>query len=288
MDTGTQIYQISLIAAYIAGMVALFAPCCISYLLPAYLGNVFKEKKRILFMTLVYSLGIFVVMLPVVLGARALSSFFFRLHDSTYLVGGLFMMLVSFMALLGIKLPMINLTMKQKKGKPDVISTFTLGVFSGITSSCCAPVLIGVITLSSLTPTTMQSLGVGAVYVLGMVTPLYLASLFIHKRNILQNPWLKKKITTFEFGKRKYPIFISNLVSFVVFFTTAGLMMILSSAGKLGMDASEDTVTQAINDVALKVTGITDKFYGLNGIFVIIVLVLVFKFIQSIIKEANE
>src|SRR3972149_6193394 len=70
-------HQISLVAAYLAGMVALFAPCCISYLLPAYLGNIFKERKQVLFMTLVYSLGILVVLLPVVLGAKALASLFF-------------------------------------------------------------------------------------------------------------------------------------------------------------------------------------------------------------------
>src|SRR3990172_3616037 len=78
-------YKISLIAAFIAGMVALFAPCCISYLLPAYLGNIFKEKKQVILMTLVYSLGIFVVLLPVVLGAQILASWFFKLHDQTYL-----------------------------------------------------------------------------------------------------------------------------------------------------------------------------------------------------------
>ncbi len=70
-------YQISLVAAFAAGIVALFAPCCISYLLPAYFANIFKEKKRILLATLIYSLGIFVVMLPVVLGAKALSLLFF-------------------------------------------------------------------------------------------------------------------------------------------------------------------------------------------------------------------
>ena len=87
-------YQISLLAAYIAGMVALFAPCCISYLFPAYLGNIFKERKQVLLMTLIYSLGIMVVMLPIVLGARVLASLFFELHDQTYLIGGLFMLLV--------------------------------------------------------------------------------------------------------------------------------------------------------------------------------------------------
>ena len=45
--------QTSLIAAFVAGIVALFAPCCISFLLPAYLGNVFKEKEKVVLMTLI-------------------------------------------------------------------------------------------------------------------------------------------------------------------------------------------------------------------------------------------
>ena len=51
-------FQTSLIAAFVAGMVALFAPCCITFLLPAYLGNVFKEKEKVLLMTLIFGLGI--------------------------------------------------------------------------------------------------------------------------------------------------------------------------------------------------------------------------------------
>ena len=42
MDT---LFQLSLLASFIAGMVALFAPCCITFLLPAYFANVFKEKS---------------------------------------------------------------------------------------------------------------------------------------------------------------------------------------------------------------------------------------------------
>ena len=93
MNAPAAIYEISLVAAFIAGMVALFAPCCISYLLPAYLGNVFKERSRVLFMTLIYSLGIFIVMMPVVLGAKFLASFFFETHNQTYYLGGVFLIL---------------------------------------------------------------------------------------------------------------------------------------------------------------------------------------------------
>src|SRR3989338_1078682 len=115
-----QFNQISLIASFIAGMVALFAPCCFSYLLPAYFGNIFKERKRVILMTLIYSLGIFTVMLPIVLGAKALSLFFFRYHDQSYLAGGVFLLIVAGLTLLGIKLPMPHLTLSRKGGEIDV------------------------------------------------------------------------------------------------------------------------------------------------------------------------
>lgn len=281
-------YQISLIAAYIAGMVALFAPCCISYLFPAYLGNIFKERRQVLFMTFIYSLGIFVVMMPIVLGTRALQSLFFELHDQTYLFGGVFMLFVAVLSFLGIKLPMPHLGMKQSGQKNDVFSTFTLGIFSGITSACCAPVLIGVVALSSLSPTTLQALGVGASYVLGMVTPLYLASLLIHKRNILQNPVLKKVITEVKLGDKTYPVFVSNIIAALIFSITGIIMLWLTSAGKLGMSAAETEVTKSINQVAFKVSELVNQIPGLDIIFAATAIYLLYKFIKSMQTISNK
>ena len=115
--------EVSLVAAFFAGMVALFAPCCISYLLPAYFGTIFKERSHVLLMTIVYSLGIFLIMLPIVLGARALSFFFFRVHDTTYLIGSLVMLGVGILSLLGLKLPMPRMGFQQKRPR-DIPSVF--------------------------------------------------------------------------------------------------------------------------------------------------------------------
>src|SRR3989304_10390647 len=100
------IFQISLVAAFIAGAVALFAPCCITFLLPAYLGSVFKEKEKVLFMTLVFGAGIFVVLMPAVLGVAIISRLLFRYHDTIYILGGFLMLAVSITTFLGIKLPL--------------------------------------------------------------------------------------------------------------------------------------------------------------------------------------
>ncbi|NCN58379.1 hypothetical protein COW99_00940 [Candidatus Roizmanbacteria bacterium CG22_combo_CG10-13_8_21_14_all_38_20] len=280
MDT---LFQLSLLASFIAGMVALFAPCCITFLLPAYFANIFKEKKRVVLMTFIYSLGIFTVMLPVVLGAKTLSLMFFNLHDKTYVIGGLFLVILGFLTLLGLKLPMPKF--KQTKQADDPLSTYILGIISGITSACCAPVLIGVITLSTLSPTVVQSLLVGFFYVLGMVTPLYLASLFIDKRNILESPILRKPFREVSFMGKVHMITVSNLVSFVMFVGIGLLTIFLSLSGKLAMERSEEGVTDMIQSVALFVTSVVQRIPGLDIVFVVVAIWLLYKFIRYMGKK---
>jgi len=277
MDT---LFQLSLLASFIAGMVALFAPCCITFLLPAYFANVFKEKKRVVLMTFIYSLGIFTVMLPVVLGARALTQVFFNFHDQTYVIGGIFLVFVGFSTLLGFKLPMPNFNFTKKAEDP--LSTYILGIISGITSACCAPVLIGVIALSSLSPTTAQSLLVGFFYVLGMVTPLYLASLFIYKRNILEKPIFRQPFKEVTFLGKVHMITVSNLISFIMFTGMGVLIIFLALSGKLAMNRSEESVTEIIQSVAISVTSFVQKIPSLDIIFALITLWLFYKFFRYI------
>lgn len=259
--------EITLLAAFIAGMVALFAPCCLSYLFPAYLGNILRERTQVLFMTIIYSMGIFTVMLPIVLGANIISSFFVQWHDQTYIFGGVLLILVAILTFVGIKLPMPHFAAKSSN-KVDIPSTFSLGLISGITSACCAPVLLGVLTLSTFSPSILMSLAVGFSYVLGMVTPLYIASFFIKKQNILQQPILKKKIFELDLaGKR--PIFVANIVGAAVFFIFGSLMIVLAALGKISMPTGDDSLTKLINQVALTVTDLTKGIPLINLIFLI-------------------
>ncbi|MEK7096200.1 MAG: cytochrome c biogenesis protein CcdA, partial [Patescibacteria group bacterium] len=91
----------SFVTAFIAGMAALFAPCCIGVLLPAYLGSVFKTKSKIFLMTFVYFLGILTIFLPLGLGIAGLSSFFTDNHGLFFTLGGAFMLLMGVAMLLG-------------------------------------------------------------------------------------------------------------------------------------------------------------------------------------------
>lgn len=181
-------FGVSLTASFLGGMVALFAPCCITFLFPSYLGTIFKERKRVVLLTLVFALGLGSILVPVALGMRIIVSIFDQFHTTTYLLGALLMVLLGLMTLFDTKLslPLPHFTMPKET---TVASTFFLGVFSGITSSCCAPVLFAAITLSSLSPSLLTALVVSIFYVLGIVFPLFFLSLIYDK---LTNQYLYK------------------------------------------------------------------------------------------------
>lgn len=239
-------------------------------------------------MTIVYSLGIFVVMMPIVLGAKLLASFFMQYHDYTYIIGGFFMMVVGVFAFLGLKLPMPHLSYQQKGDSPDFVSSFMLGIFSGVTSACCAPVLIGVMALSSLTPNLLNAFGVGGAFVLGMVAPLYLTALFFSKKNLLEKPILKKKITEVALLGRIYPIFVSNIMGAAIFFVTGFAMAVLAAMGKVSMPSGDDSSTKAIGAVAMRVSEITNNIPFVNLIFALLVGILVWKVIRELSKNKKK
>lgn len=231
-------FQTSLIAAFIAGMVALFAPCCITFLLPAYLGSVFKEKEKVLLMTVVFGLGIFVVLLPAVLGVALISKLLFRYHETVYIAGGVVMLLVSVISFLGIKLPMPQIPGRNPGDKVDALSIFILGIFSGLASACCAPVLIGILALAFLSPSFAGALLVGAMYVLGMVVPLLIISMFLSGK-LPKIEALRRPVSSLKLLGKTYLITVSNLIASIVFLATGILTLFLTMTGRLSMERME-------------------------------------------------
>ncbi len=263
--------QTSLIAAFVAGMVALFAPCCVTFLLPAYLGSVFKEKEKVIFATLVFGLGIFVVLLPAVLGVAFVSKFLFRFHDGIYIFGGVVMLGVALATFFNVKMPMPSLPGMQVGKRTDVMSIFILGIFSGITSACCAPVLIGILTLTFLSPSFLGAILVGGMYVLGMVTPLLLMSIFLEGK-VNKLTALRKPV----FGK----IILSNLIASLVFLITGITILYLSFTGRLS-SSGMDSFTKLIQNAG----GYVNNMMGNNLLVNILFLILVGYFIYWVVKR---
>jgi len=166
----------AVLASFLAGMVALFAPCCISVMLPAYFASSFATRRALVAMTFVFATGLGLIILPIALGAAALGTQINTHHELVYLGGGLLMLALGAYMIVGGKLalPVPGMPTRQGRGPLAVLS---LGAFSGVASSCCAPVLAGVAALAGASGSLSAAFVLGIAYVFGMVFPLFAIAL---------------------------------------------------------------------------------------------------------------
>ena len=221
----------SLIAAFVAGIAALFAPCCITVLLPSYLGNIFKEKYKIFFMTFVFFLGVLTVFLPIGLGASFLAQAFSKYHNVIFTVGGIFLVMLGITMLLGKKFT--TPTSVRDGMKRHVSSIYVLGIFSAIATTCCAPVLAGVLTLGVASGTIVWGALYTLAYVVGMTLPLFIIAAFLDKANLTERFTNAKKTVAMRVGGFSWRITISELISGLIFLLMGGYITYLAFSNKL-------------------------------------------------------
>lgn len=218
----------SVLGGFVGGMLALLAPCCITVLLPAYFAASFRSVGTLLRMTFLFGAGIAVVILPIALGLAALGQLFSRYHTILFLVGGTFLLVLGVMTLRGRGFELPFLRAPAFEGRPGA-SVFALGVFSGAASSCCAPVLIGVLTLTALTSSFPGALAVALAYVLGMVFPLFVLALLGDRLGWSASRLVRGKSLTLNVVGRRFAVHSTNLIGGVMFLGMGVFVLALAS-----------------------------------------------------------
>lgn len=176
------LFGVSITASFLAGVLALFAPCCITFLFPSYLGTIFKEGRKVMYYTLLFALGLSFILIPIALGFRFFIFFFDSFHNTVYYIGGIFLILMGITTIKPIfHIPSFFHFKPEVGQKINSGSVFSLGLLSGLTSACCAPVLFAAVTLTTLSPTLFQAAIVSIAYVMGIVFPLFVLSMFYEK-----------------------------------------------------------------------------------------------------------
>lgn len=204
----------SVVAAFLAGGVALFAPCCIVFLAPSYLAAAVKNRRwRLLPLTFVFAAGLALVLLPLTLGASVLAGAIARYHAPLYYAGGALMIALAGLALSGRMWSLPSFVRAPDTARADSASFFALGVFSGIASSCCAPVLVGVMTLSALAANPAGGAVLGLAYVFGMVFPLFVMALVWDKAGLSERRFWRARLVRLRLGGR---LLVTNTVNLVV------------------------------------------------------------------------
>ncbi len=249
----------SLIAAFIAGIAALFAPCCITVLLPAYLGSIFRQRRTVFLMTFVFFLGLLIVFLPLGLGVAGLGQLFSQYHDLIFIAGGIFLLFLAASILLGghFSLPFsINPRMKVQSAG----SVFGLGVFSGFATLCCAPVLAGVLALAALPGSVFWGGMYSIAYVLGMVVPLFFLAYFLDRKDFTGRFSAFKKQVSYKLAGKQITITVADIVSGATFLSMGILILYLAQTNQLAMGGSG--YQTSINIMMSNITDFVNKSLG--------------------------
>lgn len=248
----------SLIAAFLAGIAALFAPCCITVLLPSYLASIFRQKATVFLMTFVFFLGILTVFLPIGLSFGYVGQIISRLHDPLFLTGGLFLLGLGLFILLGFHYS-LPFAISPNMNKVNPFSVYILGIFSGLATTCCAPVLAGVMALSVLPGSVFWAGLYTMTYVLGMTLPLFLLALFLDNKNINQKLLYFRKTFAYNFAGRKIELTFSELLSGGIFLLMGLTIIYLTLTHNLSTHADYQLT---LNLYIAQATIFVNKYFG--------------------------
>ncbi len=216
----------SALAAFLAGMVAFFAPCCAFVMLPTYLSSVSGASRwRTAALTAVFIAGVATVVWPLTVGAAGLSQLIAANHETMFLLGGLMMLLVGTATIAGWMwhhAPAIG------GGDPSgIVGIYLMGVFAGAATACCAPVLAGAVAIAGVSGSWWAGAVLGFFYLFGLVTPLLISALGISRmRGRLHDPQL-----SFALFGRQVRSTLMRLVGGISFIALGGLLITLALTG---------------------------------------------------------
>lgn len=224
----------SVLAAFLAGGVALFAPCCIVFLAPSYMAVAVKNRRwRLLPLTFVFAAGLALVLVPITLGMSLVASSVANYHAPLYYAGGTLMLALAALGLSGRMMSLPGFLRTPDTTRGDSASFFALGVFSGIASSCCAPVLAGVMTLSALSGSALGGVTLGLAYTFGMVFPLFVTALLWDRFRLGERRILQAKPVRIRLIGRVLVTNTINVGVAVAFAAMGGFVIYLANTGSM-------------------------------------------------------
>jgi cytochrome c-type biogenesis protein len=216
----------SALAAFLAGTVAFFAPCCAFVMLPTYLASVTGANRwRTAGLTALFIGGVATVVWPLTIGAAGLSQLIAANHETMFILGGIMMLAVGAATLSGW---MWHHAPSVGGGDPSgLVGIYMMGVFAGAATACCAPVLAGAVAIAGVSGSWWAGAVLGLFYLFGLVTPLLLSAAGIGRvRGRLRDPAL-----TFRLAGRNVQTTVSRLAGGVMFLLLGGLLITLAVTG---------------------------------------------------------
>ena len=174
--------EISVLAAFLGGSLALLSPCG-ALLLPGYFASSVTSRAGLLLHGAVFFLGLVLTLVPLVVGAGLVGTLFIAHRGTLITVTSLVLIGLGVLHALGLGLdparivPGLGRARQASARGRGLPRTLLLGAVGGIAGFCAGPILGAVLTLAMGHGSVMLAAALLALYGAGMVVPLMLLAL---------------------------------------------------------------------------------------------------------------
>src|ERR1041385_56588 len=193
--------SVTFLIAFIGGIITFSSPCGF-VVIPTFFSYVFKERKRALFMTAFFALGMTTAFMIFGVIAGLVGNFFNIYKEFFAMLSGLMLITFGVLFALGKGFSFVEFKMKDKPR--DAWGTFVHGFFFAIGwSPCVGPILAGMILLAAKLGSVFKSALLFVAYALGVSVPLLFVA-FLSDRFDVAKYFTSKQVTFSIFGKKIY------------------------------------------------------------------------------------
>ena len=174
--------EISVLAAFLGGSLALLSPCG-ALLLPGYFASSVTSRAGLLLHGAVFFLGLVLTLVPLGVGAGLVGTLFIAHRGTLITVTSLVLIGLGVLHALGLGLdparivPVLGRARQASARGRGLPRTLLLGAVGGIAGFCAGPILGAVLTLAMGHGSVMLAAALLALYGAGMVVPLMLLAL---------------------------------------------------------------------------------------------------------------
>ncbi len=221
--------EVSFLATFLGGVLALFSPCS-ALLLPIFFATAFAGRAGLLRHTVVFYLGLCTVLVPLGTGMSLVGAAALDHRDTTILVAGLALVGFGLLELSGrgLRVAPAALTGRVRLGR-GVLAVYTTGLVYGIAGFCAGPLLGAVLAIAATTAVPLLGAVLLAVYCLGIAAPLFVLAWAWDRWSLSQARWLRGRVVRLG----PWQVHSSNLIAGLLFIGLGGSFIAFQGGGAL-------------------------------------------------------
>jgi cytochrome c biogenesis protein CcdA len=268
--------SVNFLLAFLAGIIGFLSPCAFA-VFPAFFAFLFKERKRGVFLTIAFALGILLsfVMMGVVAGL--IGSFFNQVKREFAYVSGILLIVFGLMLALNKGFSFLTFRMDHPRKGHTFLSMALLGFFFAWGwTPCVGPILSGILVLAANSGTAFTGALLLGAYAMGVSVPLLLVAFLADRFDFAR--FVQGRHLSFKLFGRKIHTHIYNLVGGLVLIALGALILVFSGTQEIeqffvfytpwGME-----LMYGLNDAVLALSPLKSTLANIIGAIVLFALI---------------